>query len=509
MQTVSQLIKYKNMNTKIKKIFFFSALVIGFTSCSDLLDVNDDLNNPSSSAPGNLLPAVLGNAATLTYNAGEMGAYYTQHLATQTGIDRTRDRWDYSLETRVGIFRHHYFDVAGNANNVINEASEDAQAINYLGVGKIMMAYAFLTTTDVLGDMPYTEAFTGKDSPIYDPQDVVYEGIGNLLDEGIQHLTEAIDAGDAVRPMSFSNDPVYGGDLYAWKSFAHGLKARFLIHQTNVGVDLNEVVGQVDMALQSWETPRYAFTGEDDWTRNPWGPQQGRPLLYSMRANALSSSAPATYFMDLLRDESDSLDPRVIKHFEPNESGEFIAVESGVGRGATPADELAGLLDMALTKDDAPIDYMTEAELHFIKSEASFTSNKGVAYESYLNGIISDMEQLEVSVEDMNEYLNNSEFVAQSADELTLSDIILQKYIALYLQVEPWVDMRRHDWSTSIYPGLTRPANVNEAAFGTDQWIARIPYNMETEYIYNLPEIERLGAKDPAFLAKKLWWMKN
>lgn len=496
------------MNIVIKRILFFGALMVGFTACSEFLDVNEDLNNPSSSAPGNLLPAVLGNSATLTYNAGEMSAYYTQQLATQSGVDRTRDRWDYSQETRVGIFRHHYFDVAGNANNLILEAAEDELAVNYLGVGKVMMAYAFLTTTDVLGDMPYTEAFTGKDSPKYDTQDVVYAGIGTLLDEGIQHLQAAIDLGNAVRPMTFTNDPVYGGDLSSWKSFAHGLKARFLIHQTNEGVDLNAVIEQVDLALQNWETPVFNFTGEDDWTRNPWGPQQGRPLLYSMRANALSSSAPATFFMSYLRDEADSLDPRVSKHFSPNESGEFIAVESGIGRGATPADEVAGLLDMAITKDDSPIEYMTEAELHFIKAEASFPASKESAYNSYIDGIISDMERLEVSSSEINEYLDNPEFVVQSADKITLSDIIIQKLIAMYLQPEAWVDMRRHNWSTEIYPGLTRPSNVIDA-FGEDQWIARIPYNMETEYIYNLPEIERLGAKDPAFLAKKLWWMKN
>src|SRR5690606_18838808 len=114
--------------------------------------------------------------------------------------------WDYRLETRVGIFRHHYYDVAGNAVNMIREAEEDNLAINYLGIGKVMLAYSFMLTTDVLGDMPYSEAFTGKDSPKYDPQDVVYDGIGKLLDEGISHLGAAINA-PAVRPITTGNDP--------------------------------------------------------------------------------------------------------------------------------------------------------------------------------------------------------------------------------------------------------------------------------------------------------------
>lgn len=494
------------MKNTIKNIMKISACVLLFTACEEFLDVNEDLNNPASTAPGNMLPGILGNSATLTFNAAETGTYYAQHLATTSGRDRTRDLWDYRLETRVGIFRHHYYDVAGNAVNMIREAEEDKLAINYTGVGKIMLAYSFLLTTDVLGDMPYHEAFTGKDSPKYDPQDVVYEGIGNLLDEGINHLDAAIKA-QAVRPMTAGNDPVFNGDLVAWKAFAHGLKARFLIHQTNVGVDLGKVVDQVDLALQDWETPLYPFTDDDVWTQNPWGPKGQKPLPYSMRVNELNRTAPTTFFMDQLKKGAD-LDPRIYKHFEPNEADEFIAIESGVGRGAIPVEDLPGLYEMALTKDDSPLEYMTEAELHFIKAEATFSSDKTQAYNSYRDGIISDMNRLEVTVAEQNEYLANPAFVAQNSTELTLSDIIIQKYIAMYLQPEAWVDMRRHGYSTEIYPDLTRPANVDKTIYGEDKWITRIPYNMETEYIYNLPEIERLGAKDPAFLAKKLWWMK-
>lgn len=492
----------------IYKIYLLSILLIGLSACSEFLDVNEDLNNPSTSAPKNLLPAVLGNAATLTFNAGENSVYYSLQLATQLGNDITRDRWDYRTQTRVGIFRHHYYDVAGNAVNIITEAEKNAMDVNYLGVGKIMLAYSFLITTDVLGDMPYSEAFTGKDSPKYDTQEEVYAGIGILLNEGIQHLEAAIDRGAQISEMNSNHDPVYGGNLRAWKSFAHGLKARFLIHQTNVGVDLTEVVKQVDLALENWRTPWFAFSGGDVWTRNPWGPTADKPLLYSMRVNELANAAPTTFFMNFLMSGTD-IDPRVPKHFTPNADGDYLAIESGVGRESTPKEDLPLLLDMAMTKDDSPIAYMDESELHFIKAEALFASNKGAAYQSYINGIISDMEKLEVDATEQNAFLNNPAFVAQNETELDLSDIMTQKLIAMYLHPEAWVDIRRHDWSTTVYPGLSRPAGVDKNIFGEDQWIARIPYNMETEYIYNLPEIERLGAKDPTFLATKLWWMKH
>lgn len=495
----------------MNKLFKILTLALGtfmLSACSDFLDVNGDLDNPSETAPKNLLPAILGNSATLTYNAGEISAYYSLQLATESGFDRTRDRWDFSQEVRVGIFRHHYFDVAGNANNLILTAEEDNLAVNYLAVGKIMMAYSFLTTTDVLGDMPYTEAFSGKDSPKYDTQETVYAAIGTLLDEGLAHLQEAIDVGVALRPMDANDDPVFAGDLQAWMSFTHALKARWLIHQKNVDADMGQVITEVNAALDNWTTPSYGFTGEDDWTRNPWGPLQGRPLLYSMRANALSGSAPSAFFFNLMKTESDDLDPRAPLHFEPNDDGEIISVVSGDGRGTTSGDDMPGMLDMARTKDDSPIDYITEAELYFIKAEAAFDTDKNTAYNSFIAGIQSDMTALEVPQAEQDGYLSNPDFVPQNANDLTLSDIMVQKLIATYLSPEAWVDVRRYGWSDDIYPELTRPTNVLESVYGENLWISRIPYNMETEYIYNLPEIERLGAKDPEFLATKLWWMQ-
>ncbi|MGF1638687.1 MAG: SusD/RagB family nutrient-binding outer membrane lipoprotein [Cyclobacteriaceae bacterium] len=497
------------MTTSIKKIFLLCTVLWFMTGCADFLDVNMDPNNPTTTAPNNLLPAILANSATITFNAGEIGTYYAQQLSTEFGNNSTRDLWDFRREVRVGIFRHHYFDVGGNAFNMIQEAGKDNISMNYQGVGKIMLAFSFLTTTDVLGDMPFHEAFSGKDSPKYDTQDVIYEGIEKMLDEAIVHLQAAMDAGAAVRPMTANNDPVFRGDLNAWKAFAHGLKARLLIHKSNHGVDFNKVIEQVDLALQGWKAPSYPFNGSDDWTRNPWGPLQARPMLFSMRPNYLAFSAPSTFFMSFMQDE-DYTDPRAYKHFTPNEGGEIIGIVSGRGREAIPRADLPGLYDNALTGDNSPIEYMVKAELYFIKAEAAFMlNNKPLAYTNYLAGINADMDRLGVEQADRNEYLNNADFVVNNENNITLSHIITQKMIALYLQPEAWVDMRRHDYSDEVYPGLTRPESVDQSIFGEDKWIARIPYNMETEYIYNLPEIDRLGAKEASFLAVKLWWMQN
>lgn len=114
--------------------------------------------------------------------------------------------------------------------------------------------------------------------------------------------------------------------------------------------------------------------------------------------------------------------------------------------------------------------------------------------------------------------------------EYTLSDLMIQKYIAMYMQPEQWTDMRRYHYSNNrnnygigdaneiIYPTLRRPYNLY-AAYWIDglssseqenTWIQRLNYDPETEEKYNLSELERLGAsKNHEWLRKPMIWAED
>jgi hypothetical protein len=88
---------------------------------------------------------------------------------------------------------------------------------------------------------------------------------------------------------------------------------------------------------------------------------------------------------------------------------------------------------------------------------------------------------------------------------------MIQKYVALRLQGEIWVDMRRYGYSDQIYPGLKRPKRLAYYwdADNPSEWIQRLPYDTETEEIYNKPELERLGAyQNPDWLKTPMFWAK-
>ena len=117
----------------------------------------------------------------------------------------------------------------------------------------------------------------------------------------------------------------------------------------------------------------------------------------------------------------------------------------------------------------------------------------------------------EGKIDPVTEFGNGHYFFDAGAD-YTLSDLMMQKYIAMYMQPEQWVDMRRYHYSNKrngkmvnneiIYPALRRPYNLYPPywidgltpAQQENCWIQRLNYEPTTEESFNKAEVERLGA---------------
>ena len=234
-----------NNPLSINKLALIVLVFISF-SCEKFLDVNTDLDRPSEAPSNLLLPPMLSLMAVNCYEQGETTGYLTQQVATLSGFNAVKDRWDYTQITRVGLFRRHFFDVAGNAKNLIETAKEEGSR-NYEGIGHVIMVLTTQTATDLFGQMPYTEALKGNPSPNYDDQDVIYDGMLLEIDEAI-NLLESSDGSNLL--LGANEDVLYQGDLTAWLGLAHALKARILLHLTpNINQNYQEVIDEVDLAL--------------------------------------------------------------------------------------------------------------------------------------------------------------------------------------------------------------------------------------------------------------------
>src|SRR5699024_3497380 len=95
-----------------------------------------------------------------------------------------------------------------------------------LGIAQILTAHNLATLTDLMGDVPWSEALQPGIvfTPTLDKQESIYAEINRLLDDALENLDK-----DSDFPSLGSQDFIYGGNIELWKKFANGLKARYLM----------------------------------------------------------------------------------------------------------------------------------------------------------------------------------------------------------------------------------------------------------------------------------------
>ncbi len=161
-------------------------------------------------------------------------------------------------------------------------------------------------------------------------------------------------------------------------------------------------------------------------------------------------------------------------------------------------------------------EYVTYHEMCFIKAEVLFRKgDKEGALQAYKQGIQAHIDMMQDKLTEwqgsgypnpdqwpmdnaaISEYLN-SEAVAQTAAELTMSDIMMQKWLAMGCSLENWVDMRRFNYSAGnvdnfgvVYPFIKRSPLFTGAAqitgttptdptYWQRRW--RLPSSLELNY---------------------------
>ncbi|WP_207428726.1 SusD/RagB family nutrient-binding outer membrane lipoprotein [Pedobacter sp. SYSU D00535] len=502
----------------MKKIFrLIPVLVLLIATSCEKLDINTNPVQPVTTSSNLRLPAILGNMAYHAYSHARYSSFHSFYLTSRYNTLAEEARWDYNQITRMGAWRWHYFDVGSNCIGLIERAEEEGSH-NYMGVAKIILALSYLTATDSFGDMPFNQAYTGTFNPVYDPQEVVYQGVAKLLDEGIADIQRS---GSGAQVMNEKSDLLYKGDMSKWIAFAHAIKARMLLHTANFQDGYDEVLAEAGAALNGFGDAifNYSTAPTKDWERNMWGPTIPRPEWnFADIVNELNNTVSTDFFINYMKVNDQGLvhDPRLYKLTTPGAKNAYNGARASEGltvegwpTPTTPPtmDDFANLYNGYWTADNSPYPLFLKEELYFIKAEAAFYKNdKNTAYEAYRDGIMANMTRLGVASADIASYMASSK-VKQSAGELLISDIMMQKYVALYLQPETWVDMRRYGYSATAYPGIYRPLNVLPE-FG-DKWIQRFPYDPQTEYIYNPQEIKRLGATARNWVLTPVWWAEK
>ena len=261
-------------------------------SCSDLVDgINQDPNNPTSAAyPYILTGAEVGNIVLQTgesaRRAGIFCGYYTgidrQHLGFSTYIMTASDFNALWQDVYVNAYR--------NALEAEKVASESGVKGVTQGILQVLRAHIIGTATALYGDIPFQDAGRVEiDHPKYADQRSVYAELQTLLDEAIKNLDSGTGRPAAKSEIYFDGNPL------KWKEVAYTLKARYYLHVKNYSAALEAAKKGITAFSNSLYAPHGTAAGNANLTYQFFAVQvRGADVRVSNFFNSLLQANPAT-----------------------------------------------------------------------------------------------------------------------------------------------------------------------------------------------------------------------
>ncbi len=545
----------------MKKILYMLSLSAVFTSCKKWVDINENPNSANSTIPTaeQRLPPLLAQFADAYESSGTRAAFISQQLAVTYAVNNNWNltRWYSNTSSANWPWQCWYVNSAVNVAPLI-AAAEKVEAWHYIGAAKIVKAWGFGTLADFYGMLPYDE-FDNKDilTPKFDDASHVQEKILALLDEGIADLQK--QQGPIAPPLS-KGDILNKGNVDNWIRLAYGLKARYLNHlskkaEYNPQAVLDAVSKGPQTEAQS-SVMQYVDEG-------PTVPSAAKEAL--QYTNTGTTARVTKLYVDYLTNNytgaptgganmSDPRIPLMIPH-STDKAGNLVR-----SRGVDMASDLPktgplGYTYNANTNSFSSPDsqyvvmrktpyaptagqriqstgtwytargakglLLTNAEMRFIEAEVKFKQGQaGEALAAYKAGIRAHMAHLGIAGTTIDNFLASTS-VVQDANNLTLSHIMIQKYLALSYSPELWVDLRRMDFCTDasgnyneaagVYKGFKRPSHVfTEAYPNATDWPRRFAV-ASYEINYNLVKVKEANpnADKPTYLNEPVWWDKK
>ncbi len=475
------------------------------TSCSDTyFDVNGSETNPTTAslAPQYRIQGAIENTTAQSQYRGSREILGVTQYGSQNVASYYSETWRNEFTTgNYFLWQNSYvYSLPNTADLMV--LGERNKSPNFIAVGKILRAYVFGMTTDQYGDIVVDDTYDGVSSmnitPKFTSQKEVYEVILKYLEEAIVEL----DKPSAIGLNEEGGDVLYHGDQDVWKKFAYALKARYLNHLSKKSTyNADAIIAACQLAINSNQFNAQKLYG-------------GGPVSNDIQPFAVGGygSSRMDYFSDffvkLLKNPLNIVgadwDPRLKIIVPEAVNGGYEGVVIGRGLAGNSGNNYSLGNGGFYTSPNSATDMMNFSEVKFIEAEARFRKNdKSGAYTAFKAGVQADFLKLGVNAQETADYLSLLDQKV-GVNNISLSHIMVQKYIANVLNPETWVDMRRMDYSSAIYHGLKRPENVNLDIFPTNNdWIQAMCY----EYNEVDRNYENMPNNDPYIrLTTPVWW---
>lgn len=416
------------MKNTLLKLSFLFMLGLLFTGCESYLEgFEQDPNNPSDAPPELMIAHV--ESANLFMHEGELARVAGMWVRYFTGSDRQYISYE-TYNVNSGDFDNAwgnaYWGVIQQARIVQAKAAVVGDSV-LQGVAQILEAHTMGTITALWGDVPYSEACDVENfpTPSYDAQASIYSGLQTLLDEAL------------VNVKSASNEYAQITTLGTWTEVANSLKARYYLHTGEYGNALAAANAGISDPANEWVGTHACATLASINVYNNFIDWQ--------RAGYMTAEASVT--LDMLESDdpmyrgNDKTDETVRRSFY------FLDDPSCYGYLYSSVDP--NFCDgMFAQCADFPLLSWCENEL--IKAECEIRANSDNdaalgnlnAVRQYLAGFYgAQYDDYVIADFEAGGMANNG----GDATESLLEEILEEKYLCLYGQIEGWTDLRRKD----------------------------------------------------------------
>ena len=503
------------MRTYIKSILVIAILTLSLAGCTKFGDFGDINKNPNAASNPNTgmffaASALQMRNTIMTSNSydpwmQEWNGYIAEAMNNQFG----------ALTSTTTFGTGTYYLTAMNHMNKIIEFNTDEKTMNdsnvtvfgsaknQIAVAMTFKAFFMMMATDIVGPLPYSEAFKG-DEGIWEPKFDSVQDIYTALDK---ELNEAYAMFETSGSLSKTYDILYKGDVTKWKKFNAAVRMMLAIKLS----DVDPATGKSRFAKAYSDG---SFTAVSDGLNYTFSTQSSS-WFYGIGNKNLASAnkrfAANKFFVEALKEYRD---PRLFSYFtldgymgkrdgDPKDFDAYLGITFGYPTNNPVLEDASKACSVADRYCEATATYgvITTARILLLEAEAAqrgwISADAKALYEA---GIKASFE-FEGVKEGVDEYIAAHPLPTDGTE--AIKEIAMQRWFAGFMTngVEQWSDWRRLN-----VPKLPL-TDHQKTASGQKTYPTRLAYSSEMDS--NKTQRDEavktyFGGDNTAW--KRLWW---
>lgn len=505
------------------------ALTATMSSCDmgDFGDINANPNKPSEAYTDMLYTYSAQWVRGFTMNSSS----YDPWMQLRTGYLSESKNNQYGGLTNTVSFgtASYYYYYIKNLNTIIerntNEETKSLLSVtafgdnaNQIAVSRTLRAFYFMTLTDILGPLPYSEAFKGESDDIWSPKYDSQESIYAALDADLVEAYSQFNEGGSLS----SAEILYDGDISKWKKFNATLRMMMAIKMA----DVDPTNGKARFAKAYADGGMTEVEDGFHYTFDASNADYSAWMYYVGNMNYASRGenfVPNNFIVEALKEYND---PRMFSYFtldgykgkaegDPSDINAYKGVPFGFASNPEVVSAAEGCASVNATYCDAGATYglITTARALLVEAEAAvlgwINADPKELYEAGIKASFDFQAKYHTAVTKLGgetaveDYLASEKIALSSDKETALEQIVMQRFLAGFMTdaIETWSDWRRYN-----VPAM--PLTDHQIKEGNIAYPYRMTYD-PSEKEANADNVEAainewLGGQDG--LWTRVWW---